>query len=164
MEEDAGPSKITDMNADAEEEEVSATRKRKTKSEIAREEQFNKLLKIAEQEDHPVELALSAIGKQMIRTLTSDEQDELLEDIRCVSDKYFRERRKRLKAEKAAANTIENTPAPPPPPPLTPAGQPQAPTINHGDILFDVTNMPPMQNYNCEYVHDVQGGATYLKM
>ena len=35
---------------------------------------------------------------------------------------------------------------PPPPPPLTPAGQPQASMINHGDILFDVTNMPTIQN------------------
>ena len=94
VEQDAGPSTSTGTNADAEDDEVSATRKRKTKSEIAHEEQFNKLLKIAEQEDHPVDLALSAIGKQMIRTLTTDEQDELLEDIRCVSDKYFRECRK----------------------------------------------------------------------
>ena len=94
VEQDVGPSTSTGTNADAEDDEVSATRKRKTKSEIAREEQFNKLLKIAEQEDHPVDLALSAIGKQMIRTLTTDEQDELLEDIHCVSDKYFRECRK----------------------------------------------------------------------
>ena len=94
VEQDVGPSTSTVTNADVEDDEVSATRKCKTKSEIAREEQFNKLLKIAEQEDHPVDLALSAIGKQMIWTLTADEQDELLEDICCVSDKYFRERRK----------------------------------------------------------------------
>ena len=54
--------------------------------------------KFAEQKDHPVDLALSAIGKQMIQTLTTDEQDELLEDIHCVSDKYFMEHRKWLKA------------------------------------------------------------------
>ena len=49
---------------------------------MAREEQFNKLLKIAQVDDHPVELALSAIGKQMIRSLADDEQDELLEELR----------------------------------------------------------------------------------
>ena len=103
----------------------------------------------------------------MIHSLTTDEQDELLEDIRAVSDKYFRERRKRLRAEKAAAttSTTENALAPPamPPPPLphlTPAGQP---LMNRGEILMDVTNMPPMQQFNAEYVHDVNG-TTYLQM
>ena len=48
----------------------------------------------------------------------------------------------------------------PPPPPLTPAGQP---VMNRGEILMDVTNMPPMQQYNAEYVHDVNG-TTYLQM
>ena len=53
----------TSSNADDE-----VIRKCKTKSELACEEQFNKLLKVAQQEDHPVELALCAIGKQMIRS------------------------------------------------------------------------------------------------
>ena len=52
-------------NIDAEENADSPKRKLKTKSQIDREEQFNKLLKVAQQEDHPVELALAAISKQM---------------------------------------------------------------------------------------------------
>ena len=50
-------------NIDAEENADSPKRKRKTKSQIDREEQFNKLLKVAQQEDHPVELALAAISR-----------------------------------------------------------------------------------------------------
>ena len=38
-------------------------KKRKTKSEATRDEQFNKLLKIAQQEDHPIELVLRGIAK-----------------------------------------------------------------------------------------------------
>ena len=91
--------------------------------------------------------------------MADDEQDELLEELRSVSDRYFRERRKRLRAEKAGSTTVKSTTTPPPPP-LTPAGQP---VMNRGEILMDVTNMPPMQQYNAEYVHDVDG-TTYLQM
>ena len=37
-------------------------KKRKTKSESSRDEQLNKLLKIAQQEDHPVELVLGGLA------------------------------------------------------------------------------------------------------
>ena len=46
-------------------------------------------MKIAQVEDHPVELVLTAVAKQMIRTLSTDEQDELLDEIQTVSSKYF---------------------------------------------------------------------------
>ena len=157
QEQEAENASSTSTTSNPQEEDV---RKRKTKSEIARDEQFNKLLKIAQGEDHPVELALSAIGKQMIRSLADDEQDELLEELRSVFDRYFRERRKRLRAERAASTTGNPKTTTPPPPPLTPAGQP---LMNRGEILMDVTNMPPMQQFNAEYVHDVNG-ATYLQM
>ena len=42
-------------------EEDTLSEKRKIKSE-----QFNKLFKVAKQEDHPVDLALAALGNQMI--------------------------------------------------------------------------------------------------
>ena len=51
-------------NIDAEENADSPKWKQKTKSEMDREEQFNKLLKVAQQEDHPVELALAAISNK----------------------------------------------------------------------------------------------------
>ena len=37
--------------------------KRKTKSQQDKDDHFEKILKIAQQEDHPVELALQAIAK-----------------------------------------------------------------------------------------------------
>ena len=101
---------------------------------MACEEQFNKLLKIAQVEDHPVELALSMIGKQMLRSLADDEQDEFLEKMCSVSDRYFRERRKCLRAERAASTTGNPKTTTPPPPPLTPAGQP---VMNRGEILIN---------------------------
>ena len=93
-----------------------AGKKRKTKSEAAREEQFNKLLKIAQQEEHPVELVLSGLAKQIIRTLDRDEQDELLDEIQVVSSRHFREKRQRGGAAKNTCNTTLNANLPPPPP------------------------------------------------
>ena len=55
--------------------------KRKTKSQQDKDEQFNKLLKVAQQEDHPVELGLASISKQMQRSLNEEEQDELLDEL-----------------------------------------------------------------------------------
>ena len=146
-----------------------AGKKRKTKSEAAHEEQFNKLLKIAQQEEHPVELVLSGLAKQIIRTLDRDEQDELLDEIQVVSSRHFREKRQRVRAAKNTSNTTVNADLPPPPP-LTAAGQPQnglqiaqVNEVGTGDMLFEVSNMPPMQQYNLEYVRSEEG-ATYMKI
>ena len=173
----------TSTGGQAGEEEDTPGKKRKTKSEQVREEQFNKLLKVAEQDDHPVDLALAALGKQMIRTLSQDEQDELLEDLHAVSDKFFREHRRRLRVEKTAvavagANVEASGPPPaqlpcPPPPPLLRAGQHQpqvqqvqAATVSEmgaGDMLVELQDIPPMQQYNVEYVRGVEG-TTYMKL
>ena len=125
-------------------------KKRKTKSEAAREEQFNKL-KIAQQEDHPLELVLGGIAKQIIRTLDSDEQDELLDEIQGVSSRFFRQKRQCLRAAKNTSSTTVNADLPPPPP-LTAAGQgqnglqvAQVNEVGTRDILFDVSDMPPLQ-------------------
>ena len=144
-------------------------KKRKTKSEAACDEQFNKLIKIAQQEDHPVELVLGGIFKQMIRTLDSDEQDELLDEIQGVSSRYFRQKRQCLRAARNTSNTTVNADLPPPPP-LTAAGQgqndlqvAQMNEVGTGDILFDMSDMPPLQQYSVEYVRS-QEGATYMKI
>ena len=141
----------------------------KTKSEAAREEQFNKLFKIAQQEDHPVELVLGGIAKQIIRTLDSDEQDELLDEIQGVSSRFFRQKRQRLRAAKNTSSTTVNADLPPPPP-LTAAGQgqnglqvAQVNEVGTGDILFDVSDMPHLQQYSIEYVRSEEG-ATYMKI
>ena len=145
----------------------STGKKRKTKSEVACEEQFNKLLKIAQ--DHPVELVLSGIAKQIIRTLDSDKQDELLDEIQGVSSRFFRQKRQRLRAAKNTSNTTVNADLLPPPP-LTAAGQPQhglqtaqVNKVGNGDILFEVSDMSPLQHYNLEYVRSEEG-ATYMKI
>ena len=149
----------------------------KTKSQIDREEQFNKLLKVVQQEDHPVELALAAISKQMQRSLNEEEQDELLDELRSVASTFFREKRRRERRQVSSAqpSTSTSNPTPPPPPlPLlraneTPIQQAiqQAPlqqsTGEIGEMLFDVSSLPPMQGYNMELVRDSKGG-TYMKM
>ena len=61
----------------------------KTKSQSERDTNIEKILAVAQVDDHPVELALSAIAKQMIRKLDTDEQDKLLDEIQSVSSKYF---------------------------------------------------------------------------
>ena len=166
-----------DGSNDAEVGEEDTPRKRKTKSQQEKDEQFNKLLKIAQTDDHPVELALASISKQMQRSLNEDEQDELLDELRAVASSYFREKRKSKRTSASAA--ITHPPAPlqtPPPPPLRHASemvpQPQAQQavqnihqtdVGRGDILFEMGDLAPMQQYNMEIVHDSTGGA-YMKM
>ena len=165
-------------NIDAEENADSPKRKWKTKSQIDREEQFNKLLKVAQQEDHPVELALAAISKQMQRSLNEEEQDELLDELRSVASTFFREKRRRERRQVSSAqpSTSTSNPTPPPPPLLRANERPaqiqqvpvqQAPlqqsTGEIGEMLFDVSSLPPMQGYNVELVRDSEGG-TYMKM
>ena len=173
------PEENTDADGsnDAEVGEEDTPRKRKTKSQQEKDEQFNKLLKIAQTDDHPVELALAAISKQMQRSLNEEEQDELLDELRAVASSYFREKRKSKRS--AASAAISHPPVPlqtPPPPPLRHASemvaqpQPQQAVQNihqtdvgHGDILFEMGDLAPMQQYNMEIVRDSTGG-TYMKM
>ena len=61
----------------------------------------------------------------------------------------------------------------PPPPPLTAAGHrqngqnglqvAQVNEVGTGDILFEVSDMPPLQQYNLEYIRSDEG-ATYMKI
>ena len=58
----------------------------------------------------------------------------------------------------------------PPPPPLTAAGQgqnslqvAQVNEVGTGDMLFEVSDMPPLQQYNLEYVRSEEG-ATCMKI
>ena len=70
-----------DGSNDAEVGEEDTPHERKTKFQQEKDEQFNKLLKITQTDDHPVELALAAISKQMQRSLNEEEQDELLDEL-----------------------------------------------------------------------------------
>ena len=177
-----GNNNNNDNNIDVEENADSPKWKRKTKSQMDREEQFNKLLKVAQQEDHPVELALAAISKQMQRSLNEEEQDELLDELHSVASKFFREKRRRERRQVSAAQpstSSTSNPTPPPPPLLwaneRPAQIQQVPVQSNlqaplqqstgkiGEMLFDVSSLPPMQGYNVELVRDSEGG-TYMKM
>ena len=72
-------------------------------------------------------------------------------------------------------STSTSNPTPPPPPLLRANERPaqiqvpvqQAPlqrsTGEIGEMLFDVSSLPPMQGYNVELVRDSEGG-TYMKM
>ena len=129
---------------------------------------------MAQQEDHPVELALATISKQMQRSLNEEEQDELLDELRSVASTFFREKRRRERRQVSSTepSTSTNNPTPPPPPLLRANERPiqviqQAPiqqsTGEIGEMLFDVSSLPPMQGYDVELVRDSEGG-TYMKM
>ena len=121
---------------------------------------MDKIYKLAQAEDHPVELALIAVAKQMIRTLDADEQDELLDEIQSVSSSYFRERWKRLKrnnAQQASSST-------------TSAGHPVQSVLQHaeinqtGEVLVELGSLPPMEQYNMHQYMQEPDGTTYMKL
>ena len=77
------------------------------------------MLKVAQQEDHPVELGLASISKQMQRSLNEEEQDELFDELRAVASNYFREKRRRQRREvSSVVPSISTALLTPPPPPL----------------------------------------------
>ena len=148
--------------------------KRKTKTQAEHDNNIDKIMKIAQVEDHPVELALTAVAKQMIRTLSPDEQDELLDEIQTVLAKYFRELCKKLKRDAPPGgppmSVVRTTP---PPPPLTPAGQLVQTGLHHADIqqledqvLVEVGSLPPMDQYGTavQYVTSPDTGTTYMQL
>ena len=154
--------------------EKTGSTKCKTKTQAECDNNIDKIMKIAQVEDHPVELALTAVAKQMIRTLSADEQDKLLDEIQTVSAKYFRKCRKKLKrdAEQASppVSVVRTTP---PPPPLTPAGQSVQTGLQHAEIqqlqdqvLVEVGSLPPMDQYTSavQYVTSPDTGATYMQL
>ena len=148
--------------------------KRKTKTQAECDNNIDKIMKIAQMEDHPVELALTAVAKQMIRTLSSDEQDELLDEIQTVSAKYFRERCKKLKRDAPPGGPpISVVRTTPPSPPLTPAGQLIQTGLHHAEIqqledqvLVEVGSLPPMDQYGnaVQYVTSPDTGTTYMQL
>ena len=146
----------------------------KTKTQAECDSNIDKIMKIAQVEDHPIELALTAVAKQMIRTLSADEQDKLLDEIQTVSAKYFRERRKKLKRDaEQAGHPVSVVRTTPPPPPLTPAGQSVQTGLQHvkikqlqDQVLVEVGSLPPMDQYisAVQYVTSPDTGTTYMQL
>ena len=159
-------------SGDSSDKEVTPS-KWKTKSQQATDDHFEKILKLTQQDEHPVELAMQAIAKQIIRTLDEEEQDEILEQFQSMSSGFFRERRRKLRAAAkkksgTALATVSAAVAMPPPPPLV--AQPGNSTVQRveeeglGNILFEVAReLPPMNQYNVQYVRE-ENGTTYMKM
>ena len=125
-----------------------------------------------------MELALPAISKQMQRSLNEEEQDELLDELRSVASTFFREKRRRERRQVSSVqpSTSTSNPTLPPPPLLWANERPaqiqqvlvqqtplQQSTGEIGEMLFDVSSLPPMQGYNMELVRESKGG-TYMKM
>ena len=146
----------------------------KTKTQAERDNNIEKIIKIAQVEDHPVELALTAVAKQMIRTLSPDEQDELLDEIQTISSNYFREQRKKLKRDaQQAGHPVSVVRATPSPPPLTPAGKLVQTGLQHAEIqqledqvLVEVGSLPLMDQYGStvQYVTSPDTGTTYTQL
>ena len=76
-----------------------------------------------------------------------------------------------LQKNTTSAGTTVNADLPPPPP-LTAAGQhqpqislqaAQVKEVGAGEILFKVSDMPPLQQYNHEYIRSEEG-VTYMKL
>ena len=99
-----------------------------------------------------------------MRTLTADEQDELLDELQAVSSRYFRERCKKNRDTQLAVSVVRAVPTPPPPP-LTPARQPVQP-IQHAEHQPDgnkvLVELPPMNQYSntVQYVSTETGQLT----
>ena len=111
-------------SGDSSDKEVTPS-KWKTKSQQATDDHFEKILKLAQQDEHLVELAMQAIAKQIIRTLDEEEQDEILEQFQSMSSGFFRERRRKLRAAAkkksgTASATVSAAVAMPPPLPWWP--------------------------------------------
>ena len=136
--------------------------KRKTKSQSERDDNLDKFLKLAQSEDHPVELAMTALAKQMIRSLTEEEQDDLLSEIQSVSPQFFREKRRKRKADSTVQQIVT-----PPPPPLTLVGmqqQAQIQQLESDGVLVEVGSLPPLEQYNSTVQYVSDDGHTYMKL
>ena len=152
----------TEGDTEQNEAERKTPAKHKTKSQSERDDNLDKILKLAQSEDHPVELTMTAVAKQMIRNLTKEEQDDLLSEIQSVSAQFFREKHRKRKADSTVQQIVT-----PPPPPLTLAGmqqQAQIQQLESDGILVEVGSLPPLEQYNSmvQYVSD--DGHTYMKL
>ena len=130
------------------------------------------ILQMAEREEDQVDLELAAIGARIKCKLSPDEIDDLLDEIKDLTRSLINRKRRR---EEIAAVSVQPTMSTAPtgvtlaPPPLL-QRQPMIQTQNQakelGDqsILSDMTGMPPMQQYDMQYVTDPGSQTTYMKL
>ena len=151
-------------------EEPSSTvpkKKKTTKKLQFQEELSERILHLAEKEDDQVDLELSAIGQRMKHKLNNDEIDDLLDEIKDCTRKFFDNKRRRAEIVTVTVQpqmlTAPNEVVSVPPPPLQ--RHPHISTDNGpegpGDMLIECAIQPSYNNM--EYVTD-PGGQTYMKL
>ena len=144
---------------------------------VSKKEQYSaqlneRILQMAEKEEDQVDLELAAIGARIKHKLSPDEIDDLLEEIKDLTRAFINRKRRR---EEIAAVSIQPTTstaptavtvAPPPPLQRQPIIQTQKQAKELGDqsILFNMTGMPPMEQYDMQYVTDPGSQTTYMKL
>ena len=128
---------------------------------VSRKEQYNaklneRILQMAEREEDQVDFELAAIGARIKRKLSPDEIDNLLDKIKDLTRAFINRKQRR---EEIAVVSVQPTTsiaptavpvAPPPPLQRQPIIQTQNQAKELGDqsILFDMTGMPPMEQYD----------------
>ena len=146
--------------------------KRVTKKEQYNAELNECILQMAEREENQVDLELAAIGARIKRKLSPNEIDDLLDEIKDLTRSFINRKQRR---EEIAAVSVQLTTstaptavtvAPPPPLQRQPIiqTQNQAKELADQSILFDMTGMPPMEQYNMQYVTDPGSQTTYMKL
>ena len=147
-------------------------RKRLSKKEQYNAELNEHILQIAEREEDQVDLELAAIGARIKCKLSPDEIDDLLDEIKDLTRSFINRKRRR---EEIAAVSVQPTTstapsavtmAPPPPLQRQPLIQTQNQAKELGDqsILFNMTGMPPMEQYDMQYITDPGTQTTYMKL
>ena len=151
-----------------------------SKTQEYQQEITERILSMAEKEDDPVDLELASLGARIKRKLQdSDERDELLDELNEVARSFFfRKKRKLDRTEVATAVQVTGEltsnsqviSRPPPPLQMQPQIQQQIQPPMQGDagndMLFKVSGLAPMQQYNTnlQYVSDPTSGNTYMKV
>ena len=128
---------------------------------------------MAEREEDQVDLELAAIGARMKHKLSPDEIDDLLDEIKDLTRSFINRKRRREEIVAVSVQpTISTAPTAvtvAPSPPLLQRQsmiqtQNQAKELGDQSILFDMTGMPPMEQYDMQYVTDPGSQTTYMKL
>ena len=146
--------------------------KKISKKQQVQNDLTEKILQLANKEEDQVDLELAAIGSKMKRKLTEDEIDELLDEINTVTRAFFARKRRRTEVasvsvqDSASTSTAARNVVSIPPPPLQRQPQivQQEEVVESGDMLFDMSGMQPMPQYNVQYVSDPNSNNTYMKL
>ena len=145
--------------------------KRVSKKEQYHAELNECILQMAEKEEDQVDLELATIGARIKCKLYPDEIDDLFHKFKDLTRAFINRKGRRQEIVAVSVQSTTSTAptavtvAPPPPLQRQPMIQTQEQAQDTGGqgILFDMTGMPPMQQYDMEYVRDPDNNTTYIK-